>query len=712
MLLLRMKMKVGLLTLWLCASSLSVCAQGISANLEGRLCGPSQSDVTTSDEYGKLLADIRTFLQISSWQTTLPTGCVLEFPKIQITRLQNYSPVYEEDGYVKDDFILELVWGYALHIAKLDKHGVDTSAFRQLYSGALRSLYPDDDSEQKCINEQLSLAFSYIDAAAGRTSSDLLPLLQDTVSLRAIGFGRFVPCEMIYAGGTSSPPTPRGRALIWARSYQLEDLAARSISDDEVLNKLFNYLGEFSYYDDTVIKSFYRSILQKAPLFLPGKAVLNAQESPIQTRMHLKGTLSANNQISVVDIDLGSETHSHQEQANWRDPQYGDVWSSSQVSLSGGPVPGLMPGQWAAGWTIVSWVQGGYDPPYPNKQFPIRPATNHRSSLNFLFSARTDIPACLLLDASCEPHVTILAGGTDFSVRVTQEGANLVSSGPDAEWAAKYEANLLNGPLAVEFSIARDASHEGALDVPFAQRQHGELFIQRTSPGELNAAFPELWFKYLAEGGEDPQDLLYDALVKPVGFQKELSLYKDYFRRLFAAHMILVTDRGRLKPGNREAVEKASLVLSTIIRDRFLDSTKQRINDLVSAASIVDPTPIDLAIESLLEATADQRADALSKLAAFASDAEDRLTREETKAIKQALSLPSDASDETLTIEAILKLIEVKDALSLGREAVRQEIGGLVIELARMQSDCATVLNYYSNLLGEKVSLPGAFQCP
>jgi hypothetical protein len=176
--------------------------------------------------------------------------------------------------------------------------------------------------------------------------------------------------------------------------------------------------------------------------------------------------------------------------------------------------------------------------------------------------------------------------------------------------------------------------------------------------------------------------------------------------------MILVTDRGRLKPGNREAVEKASLVLSTIIRDRFLDSTKQRINDLVSAASIVDPTPIDLAIESLLEATADQRADALSKLAAFASDAEDRLTREETKAIKQALSLPSDASDETLTIEAILKLIEVKDALSLGREAVRQEIGGLVIELARMQSDCATVLNYYSNLLGEKVSLPGAFQCP
>jgi hypothetical protein len=281
-----------------------------------------------------------------------------------------------------------------------------------------------------------------------------------------------------------------------------------------------------------------------------------------------------------------------------------------------------------------------------------------------------------------------------------------------------YDIDRSMGPVTVEVKLTRSNSHKGASefssvrqvahvstdvgwkDLDFERRQTEttvhEWFLNSGHPAETWSGFA-LFGRSIAS---EKNKLRGTSLDEP----EDPNL--DKYLRIMLADIILERSGPSLHPADRLSLENAIRLVAAEIRLE-LPHIKQRISDLRQFATVLDTGDIDIAIASLF--TDD------SVAAKALNEAIDRM--------KQWRRILSDEERDSLTAfidhnlatgpiaDTIVALAELKSTLLNSRKQLWSELIELVIERARLEADCEGVKEESSRVLGQIVTLSGAFGC-
>ncbi len=295
-----------------------------------------------------------------------------------------------------------------------------------------------------------------------------------------------------------------------------------------------------------------------------------------------------------------------------------------------------------------------------------------------------------------------------------------------------YDLNRSLGPSTLTIHLKRKDTHTGALGAPPSQGQLSEVFIDSAESAERGYKRQEYedaldhWLRHYDPRmpSKDRDDLasklgfalvhypIWDSLVGADTKEVRASDKYDVYLRLYWARRILETDSATLSVADKQAIEKAQLILSTLVRNLYLNETRSQIETFKGFAMDVSTEELDMALASLLESLPHRSAVALNRLATFQEHNRKLLSPELNQLITALKTAPEgDADSESLMLEASLEIIQLKASISHLRDRLRDELLGCIIELARLEADCATVLHEYSQILGRDLTNSGLFKC-
>jgi hypothetical protein len=704
----------------------------------GNLCTTETVQIRSPDDYKKFMGQLESFLILAPHLPDYPNKCLLSLPvRVWQTVGQIQGSQWKTNAYGSYiGAISTVVWYYASYA--LLPRASSTQVPADIDSALVKALgeaYSDNAIQRDCLVSQYHFAKSYAEHILGkRTEKEALNFFQQFASAE----NSDTPCRLPFFYPTDRPPL-FGEAISWGDELVMEDFASRSLTDKSFLTKLYLAVSGASREGK---RRFVQHEMLTDPILVPSSLTPGSKATvPFVTNVHLAGSLTAGDAPLInLDKNLGPSVLDHQEDNDWYNRDYGEVYSQSDLHiLSAQPIDaGHLYGY---SIKISSFVRGGYDPPWPGKTIHTRGAHDYVSVLDYDVTTTVDISDCQDNDANCFPQAQVSATVSDDkadrgvvnTVELLQNKVPVVGEIDDLG-SYHYKLNRSLGAATLNIHLKRKDTHTGALGAPPVEEQLGQVFVDSSD----SAALGYHQFEY--KGALDRWLRHYDRPMPPgddsdieskLGFA--LAHYPtweplvtsdsekavrandryDLYLRLYWARRILEADSAILSVADKQAIEKAQRILSGLARSLYLGETRRQIETLKGFALDVSTEDLDLALASLLEALPNPSAAAVNRLGAFQEHNRKVLPPEMNELITALRAAPDSKADaNALMLEASLEIIQLKASISHLRDTLGDELLGNVIELARLEADCATVLSEYSQILGRDLSTSGLFSCP
>lgn len=691
----------------------------------------STAPVPTKDDYPALIRELQIYF------ASLPLipaerACTESLPKKILDRTKDTvfsSDMLEE--YQEASGISYVAWSLAEVAARAGREPASPADSRVRLRDALKNSLGGDGPRQAAILDQFDFALAYIGSSYG-----LVPdqhIVDAYMRLSRNNDDRFRR-----SGGASTyerhnfSMDVEGRhplvdpAMRWGEFIWLTNLFERSRSNRRLLFTLYTGL---QYTSPPV---FRRVMVQQmlAGFFLPPTASTDLDEArgtatPTFT-VQLTGSLRPGGRNDQsFDVSFPGTFPEFRRTANWIDEKYGEVWSQSMINVRA-PQSEVLNGH--VQQTIVdSLVVGGYDPPWPSGGVPLRDKRDHSSFIDFTIATRVQISACDTQDLGCEPRARVNvettaddpANGATNTVAATQQRPSSSSptriAGNSDALGYTFEIDRSLGPVTVETKLTRSGQHKGASEHGWV-RQFAQI---HANLGTTNIEYEQRRVKPIVhEWFLDAKDERTPDEFALLGRSLALIPYRgtdvdspesptfDRYLRLALANMILEHDGDRMPAVDRQSIEKSMRRLAAEARVHT-PMVRQRIADLRAFANALDTAELDVAVASLITDKA-APAKALAEVFRQFQTWQRTLAPEESEAIAtfaQQTVAAGPASD------AIVALSELKGRLTRTRQSLREELVDLVVELARLEADCEGLRAELSTVLGQAVTLPGAFAC-
>ncbi|MFL6603179.1 MAG: hypothetical protein ACJ8R9_17870 [Steroidobacteraceae bacterium] len=701
-----------------------------------QLCAHDDRAIESVAAYKSFLERIVAFLTIAPHLPAFPTDCLLRLPEIAKLKLRNIED-WKSGGYGnRNEVIGDITWYYASYLLSSSNNEAYRNGLDDQLARALTGPYTNEPGMKACVQAQYEFAKQYTNYLTGAPD-------------RAAGLAAFQQFRsVIHPEATCALPGFHADLVppffdsgtAWGRELLFDDLLTRSNSDRPQLTEL--YFGvDTSSWDDK--RRFIQRRMLSEPLLVPtGLTRTFSGPADLRTTVHLTAHLTAGDAgTKQVDEDLGPSVRNHWERNDWYNRDYGEVYSQSDVYIHHADKVDVGPDM-SYGVSVASFVQGGYDPPFPGKTIHTRGAHNYKSFVNFDLSVRVDIPGCDPNDASCFPSATVTAAVSkdDTGKRITnsiqliQNQTALVGQDKDLG-ERQFVLNRSLGPVHVQLDLRRDDFHEGAQDAFPWQEQAGAIFIDldnardprmfdgkgyRTavdsylrhyddsvSLGPYSAASlgPALSYFPMRAAGDDESDVV-----------RANNKY-DIYLRLFWASKILEVDSTALSLADKQGIEKSQRILSALVRDLYLNELRRRITELKTLAADVNTQDLDFALASILEGLPSKTALAIDRLATFQETNLKTLTLEQRALVRSVIASSNAANRATarepsISVEAAMDIVKLKSSISHLRNVLHDELFGDVVELARLEDDCARVLAEYSKIIETDLTHSHLFNCP
>jgi hypothetical protein len=425
-----------------------------------------------------------------------------------------------------------------------------------------------------------------------------------------------------------------------------------------------------------------------------------------------------------IDEVLGPVFANYEKTQGWQDNTYGEVRSQSDVVASATTLTdGLVSG---TSWQVLlmSRVIGGYDPPWPGRAFPTRPAHNHKSSAHVSLNWTLVLPRC---DSgpTCQAVTKVIVATTEdvpsrgatSSVTVSQlVSAKQVPLVPATNRGRlEYTIDRSIGDTHVDVTMRRSDEHSGASDW-FTEEQWASIWTdalgaRRGTPEWLLDTAARDWFDQF-EPGADPNRVPSGAiLAEALGRRASAAsdAYLELYPKALLLYLALHAPSGRLTSADKNALEGMQRYIATVLRSTHRKVVERHIEDLVSVAAALDAPVLDFDIAALMLKSTDS-AQFIENLIYVMDRHGGTLAAAEHENLRNAL-LGLERSANRENIELAVDLVSLKAQLNQWRRRLRDDISGYIIELARLEVDCSAVRARFATWLDSQIDSSGALKC-
>lgn len=715
----------GFVVVWLVVQGLSghmkVVAQGRPSNVPWRQVCDSGLPIRTELEYGALLKELQLFFAVLPADVTA-RECAFELARKVTERTATVEiPEEVQTPFHRDSGISFVAWAYSEYL-NTSVSELERDQLRTRFRTALATATAGKPKLQDAVLDQFTISNAYLTSTFGSH-----PAIEAGDAIRRFRARTSYRDHANVVDFPSLHPNVEA-ALEWMDGRELAARIASALRDPKALGEL--WIGLVRRSDGVVRDAVLDEMLSS---FIPPPTPAQVSTGALKTTpltVHVTASLKpGNGETTSVDRRFGPVVTDFSTPTSWIDSEYGEVWSQSDLLVTagdGGANSSVLIEGYLHELNVHSRVIGGYDPPWPGRAAPIRIKRDHTSMLSFTVTSELTVPACESNDFQCQPRATIIAfvsadsavTGVSNSIKVTQsrDGKVVELAGTkDSFGRYRFQADRSLGSLLAVATLTRSATHPGASGwSEVAQKASlwtDALGTRRPADtDEIDDAL-RLWLSSLEMPIKGVSTRYLGRALAERPLRQPESSYSnspeiDIYARMLLASVILRSVGPTLPAVDRTAIENALKLLTFNIRLSRLGVVRHKIEELIRYSQALDPTPLDLAIASLL-LQASAPANALNEIATFVENFKTILSFDE----RQALLQIADSNNTLGVAEAILRISELKGQIRRTRLRMRAELVRLVVEAARLSGDCRSVKAQYSDYLGQTVSLPGTFRC-